>query len=203
MFLPLFYHCFSHLFIRNFPAYPGSTLRSRALLEYLKMVTVANPITTTVTAISRAKCVGKQKRRNCLTSEVQRKCIRSWSLSVPDWTPGCDRLTKLVLKEKMCFSPRTLVCIKEGPCNRRPTSSAAVSWFSWRSGTQKIGMSELGEYHSALQSGENWASAPGAGQPYRACELLVLTKPWGAAFPSAGEWEEKQHRALGVVFSQR
>lgn len=50
-FYPFSVTFFPHLLIRNFPAYSGSTLRSRALPEYLKMLTVANPITTAVTAI--------------------------------------------------------------------------------------------------------------------------------------------------------
>lgn len=201
MFLPLFCHFFSHLCIRNFPAYSGSTLRSRTLLEYLKMLTVSNLMTTTVTVISRAECVGKQKRRNCLTSEGQRKCIRNWSLfqtecqDVTDWPNS-------YWKKRCASAPWHLPVSRKGLAVGALQAMLLCPGFLGSLKPKMYGCPPS-RYHRALQSRENWASALSAGQPYRACELLVLTKPSRAAFPSAGEWEAKHQCALGVVFSQR
>lgn len=142
-------------------------------------------MTTTVTVISRAECVGKQKRRNSLISEGQRKCIRNRPLfqtecqDVTDWPNS-------YWKKRCASAPWHLLC---------PGFLGSLK-------PKRYGCLPS-RYHRALQSRETGASALSAGQPYRACKLLVLTKPRRAAFPSAGEWEEKKQCALRVVFSQR
>lgn len=123
----------------------------------------------------------------------------SGRLAVAREGTGC--LTKLVMKERMCFSPLMLFCSEEGPCNRCPSSNAPGSWFPHESGAKWQVRLHGGGYHRALQRRRSWASALAAGQPERAHDLLILTKA-RTAFPHAGEWEEKQQRALrAVLFS--
>lgn len=66
---------------------------------YLKILIVAVPLTTTVTAIFRAQCLGKQKCRNYLTSECEGSASGT-DLWVFGCSPGCDRLSDLVGYER-------------------------------------------------------------------------------------------------------
>lgn len=173
MFLPLFCHFF-------FPTYSGTfqlTLEvlwgmSRALLEYLKMLTVAN--LSTVAAISKVECVGKQKSWNCLTSQVQRKCIRNWSLfqterqDVADWP-------NWYWKTRCASAPWHLSVSRKGLAIDALQAMLLYPDFLGGLESQRYGYLP-GRYHCALQSRENWA-ALSAGQPYRAWELPVLTSP--------------------------
>lgn len=111
-----------------------------------------------------------------------------------------DCLTKLVVKEKIRFSPLILISSEEDPCSRYHPSNASKFLVSSEVWNQMAVSLHGGSYHSSyLQRGRNRTLALRAGQQQRA-HIFVQTNPRAAAaFPSAGKQEEKQGCVLRVL----